>query len=96
MTADQNRRMELVLVGQKKIWHVKRAERQAEHLENLKLWINQVKAHHVKGFLEHEDIESRYIFFFAFFTIINVGMLLPFLFKLLLSSHVIGHKWDKM
>ena len=66
MTADQNRRMELVLAGQKKIWHKKRAERQTEHLENLKLWINQVKAHHVRGFLIHEDIENRYMFFFAF------------------------------
>ena len=33
MTADQNRKMKLVLAGQKKIWHMKRAERQAEHLK---------------------------------------------------------------
>ena len=66
MTADQNRRIEIVLAGQRKIWHKKRLERQAENLENLKVWINEVKAHHVQEFLHHDDIENRYMFFLSF------------------------------
>ena len=58
--------MEPVLAGQKNLaWE--------ENFEAYRIWISQVKAHYLQEFLEHGDIERRYMYFFPIFTIIHVG-----------------------